>query len=130
MTHTAQLTKSEIAAHDAEDIRLATEHRLANPNAQPDAEHRRRHVQVTDCLRGGQVSNFCSCAHCCLAVCSVCGAYEDALTTHCPGERVDFDTTQAVYRTGLDFTTYRGWHVSDQGMRERGPLFQRTEVPR
>lgn len=125
MTH-----QEQVAARDAEDVKRAIEQRLAAPNAHPDAEHHSRHVQVTECQRGGKTSDFCSCPHCCLHVCSRCGAYEGGLTTHCSGERVDFDfdTTQAVYATTLDYTTQRGWHMSEAGMRGRGPLFQKTEA--
>ena len=116
--------REQLAELDAQDVERATARRLAEPNAHPDAEHHSRHVQVTNCLRGGEVSKFCSCNHCCLAVCSRCGAYEGGLTSHCPGERVDYDTTQAVFTTKLDYTTQQGWHLSDA---ERiVPMFEKT----
>jgi hypothetical protein len=117
------MTSAEIEARDVENIRLATERRIAHPNATPGAEVFSRHVHVTDCLRGGKVSSCCSCHHCTLAVCSVCGAYEGGLTTHCPGGPVDYDTTLAVYRTDLDFTTPLGWHLSGVNMGLRSPVF-------
>jgi hypothetical protein len=101
--------------------------RLAKPNAQPGATVFRRHVRVTNCLRGGKVSSCCSCHHCALYVCGVCGAYEGGLTTHCPGERVDFDTTEAVYRTDLDFTTPRGWHRAGTPGPPRHAIFEKPE---
>lgn len=102
---------ADLATRDADDIKRAIEARLATPNATPGAEQFRRHVHVTECLRGGKVNDHCSCHHCTLSVCAVCGAYEGGLTTHCPGERVDYNTTQAVYTTNLDFTTPLGWHM-------------------
>jgi hypothetical protein len=51
-----------------------------------------RHQQVTTCRKsGGPISKFCSCEHCTLSVCSICGAYEGGLTTDCPGTPVSFD---------------------------------------
>ncbi len=86
------------------------------------------HQQVTKCLRGGgKVSRYCGCQHCCLAVCSVCGAYEGSLTTDCPGERVDYDKQQEVYTTMLDYVDGRGWHLSEHGMRDRAAHFALTE---
>jgi hypothetical protein len=111
-----------LAKREAEDIKQAIAARLANPNARPGAYS--RHVQVTDCLKGGKVSTCCSCWHCTLSVCSRCGAYEGGLTSHCPGERVDVDTSRAVYATSLDYLTDRGWHLSDAGMRRRCPIFR------
>ncbi len=108
---------------ESENVRRAIEARLASPNAHPGADLHSRHVHVTNCLKGGKVSQCCSCYHCTLAVCSRCGAFEGGLTTHCPGERVGADTAQAVYTTKLDYLTDRGWHMSDGGMRSRGPLF-------
>lgn len=119
--------REQIAARDANDISAAIHRRLSAPDAHPEAEYHSRHVQVTECLNGGKASNFCSCWHCTLSVCARCGAYEGGLTTHCPGERVDFDTTQAVYTTGLDYTTQRGWHMSNVGMKSRSPLFQKMD---
>lgn len=82
------------------------------------------HKQVTTCLRnGGPVSKFCPCTDCTLSVCAVCGAYEGALTTDCPGERVDFDRQQEVYTTNLDYTKARGWHQGEP-MKRRTPRFE------
>lgn len=84
-----------------------------------------RHQQVTNCLRGGPVTSFCSCQHCTLGVCSVCGAYEGSLTTDCPGETVSFDKQQEIYTTNLDFTDARGWHQGES-MKQRSPRFVRN----
>ena len=84
------------------------------------------HKQVTTCLKsGGPVSKFCSCNHCTLGVCSVCGAYEGSLTTDCPGETVSFDRQKEVYETNLDYSDARGWH---QGA-ERWPKETHFEAP-
>ena len=86
------------------------------------------HKQVTTCLKhGGPVSKFCTCLHCTLSVCQVCGAYEGSLTTDCPGEGVDFDRQQEVYTTNLDYTKARGWHQGEP-MKRRTPHFER-EAP-
>lgn len=83
-----------------------------------------KHRQVTTCRKnGGPVSKFCSCEHCCLSVCTVCGAYEGSLTTHCPGEGVSFDRQREVYETNLDYTDDRGWHQGEPMLR-RTPLFE------
>ena len=88
-----------------------------------------RHKQVMTCLRGdGPISKFCSCAHCTLCVCSVCGAYEGGLTTDCPGVKVDFDHQQEVYETKLDYTDERGWHQGES-MKLRSPRFEETKLP-
>ena len=72
-----------------------------------------RHQQVTTCRKsGGPVSKHCSCEHCCLAVCSVCGAGEGSLTTDCPGTQVSADKQQEVYETNFDYTDERGWHLA------------------
>lgn len=88
------------------------------------------HQHATNCLKGGKVSNFCGCQHCCLAVCSVCGAYEGSLTTDCPGSRVDYDKQQEVYTTDLDYTDAKGWHRSGVGMKEREAHFALTDDER
>lgn len=85
------------------------------------------HQQVTNCLRGGKVSRYCGCNHCCLAVCSVCGAYEGSLTTDCPGEHADYDKQQEVYTTNLDYVDGKGWHQSEISMRDREAHFALTE---
>lgn len=83
-----------------------------------------RHKQVTTCLKsGGPVSKFCTCMHCTISVCQVCGAYEGSLTTDCPGERADFDRQREVYETNLDFTKARGWHQGEP-MKRRVPRFE------
>lgn len=82
------------------------------------------HVQVTTCLKGGgPISKFCSCPHCTLSVCSVCGAYEGGLTSDCPGERVDFNRQKEVYETDLDYIEALGWHQSTIARRFREPRF-------
>jgi len=85
------------------------------------------HKEVTNCLKGGKVSRYCSCNHCTLAVCSVCGAYEGSLTTDCPGERVGYDKQQEVYTTKLDYIDGKGWHQSEHGMQERAVRFALTD---
>jgi len=87
-----------------------------------------RHKQVTTCRKtGGPVSDRCSCEHCMLAVCSVCGAYEGGLTTDCPGAKVSFDRQQEVYETNLDYTDDRGWHQG-ASMKNRSPRFEPESV--
>jgi len=109
-----------------------------------------RHKQVTDCRKsGGPVSKHCSCEHCTLSVCSVCGASEGGLTTDCPGSKVDFDRQQEVYETNLDYTDERGWHLAgfayavEHGqpyvhlaqtndgtpIARRSPRFEHTKIP-
>lgn len=46
-----------------------------------------------------------ACNLCCLSVCSRCGLYEGALTTHCPGENVSMDKSELIYAGKLN---YRG----------------------
>jgi hypothetical protein len=88
-----------------------------------------KHKQVTTCLRGGgPLSVYCSCQHCNLAVCEVCGAYEGGLTTDCPGVRVDYDRQKEVYETNLDYTDDRGWHQGDP-MKMRTWHFLETKLP-
>jgi hypothetical protein len=87
-----------------------------------------RHQQVTACRRsGGPVSKHCTCEHCTLSMCAVCGAYEGGLTTDCPGTKVDFDKQREIYETPLDYTDVRGWH---QGiaMEHRVPRFTTTRL--
>jgi len=81
------------------------------------------HIQVTTCRHGGPVSKFCSCEHCTLSVCSVCGSWEGGLTTDCPGQRVSFDRQEEVYKTDLDYTDKLGWHHDGKGTRARSPRF-------
>jgi hypothetical protein len=88
-----------------------------------------RHKQVTTCLKGGgPISKFCSCQHCTLSVCVVCGAYEGSLTTDCPGQKVDFDKQQEIYETSLDYTDESGWHLGEP-MKLRSPRFATTRLP-
>jgi hypothetical protein len=48
--------------------------------------------------------NHCgSCHLCCLAVCEVCGLFEGALTTHCPGKHVSYEDSQRIYIGDLNF---------------------------
>ena len=86
------------------------------------------HKQVTTCRKSGDpVSAFCSCAHCALSVCSVCGTYEGSLTTDCPGEQVAFDKQQEIYETTLDYTDERGWHLGEATAR-RSPRFEKPSA--
>ena len=88
-----------------------------------------RHKQVTTCRKtGGPISKMCSCEHCCLAVCAVCGGAEGTLTTDCPGTKVDYDRQQEVFETDYDYTETRGWHMAPPPAR-RSPRFEHTEVP-
>lgn len=72
-----------------------------------------RHQQVTECRRGGPVTSFCSCVHCTLSVCAVCGGGEGALTTDCPGEPISGDRLEEICETMLDYTDDRGWHLGE-----------------
>lgn len=85
-----------------------------------------RHKRTTCRKTGGPISKHCSCEHCALAVCSVCGAYEGGLTTDCPGKTVSFDRQQEVGETNLDYTDDRGWY---QGEPPKAPRFENTELP-
>lgn len=88
------------------------------------------HQRVTTCRNGGPVSKSCTCEHCTLAVCEVCGAYEGGLTTHCPGTKIDFDKQQEIHETALDYTDDRGWHLA--GSHEaplRWPRFETAHLP-
>lgn len=86
-----------------------------------------RHTQVTTCLRGGgPISKSCTCEHCNLSVCSICGAYEGGLTTDCPGSKVDHDRQKEVFETSLDYTDDRGWHLSAT---KKTPRFETDELP-
>jgi hypothetical protein len=88
-----------------------------------------RHQQVTTCRKsGGPVSKLCTCEHCNLAVCTVCGAYEGGLTTDCPGTKIDFDRQQEIYTTPLDYTDPRGWHQGEP-VERRVPRFTTTRLP-
>lgn len=88
-----------------------------------------RHQQVTTCLRnGGPVSRGCTCEHCNLSVCAVCGAYDGGLTTDCPGAKIDVNKQREVYETCLDYTDERGWHMGEQ-MNHRSPRFTSTRLP-
>lgn len=86
-----------------------------------------RHQQVTTCRKGGPVEKFCNCENCSLSVCSVCGAYEDGLTTDCPGLKVAFNRQKEVYETSLDYTDERGWHLGAP-MKRRTPRFESTKL--
>lgn len=91
-----------------------------------------RHKQVTTCRRsGGPLSKMCTCEHCCLDVCSICGAWEGSLTTDCPDESVSHDRRQEVYETNLDYTDERGWYMMPPGDSERprrSPRFENTKL--
>jgi hypothetical protein len=87
------------------------------------------HQRVTACRRnGGPLSKHCPCEHCALLVCSVCGAYEGALTTHCPGPRFSLARQQEVSETRLDYTDARGWHLGEPTV-PRKPLFTPQGAP-
>lgn len=87
-----------------------------------------RHKQVTTCLRGGgPLSKHCTCEHCNLSVCSVCGAWEGGLTTDCPGQSVGYDRHKEVWETSLDYTDARGWHQGDPA--HRAPRFEKSPLP-
>ena len=91
------------------------------------------HKQVTTCRKGGgPVSKMCSCEHCCLDVCEVCGGAEGTLTTDCPGTKVTYERHQEVFETNLDYTDDRGWHLAqaDDGTPiRRSPRFENTQLP-
>ena len=100
-----------------------------------------RHQQVTTCRRhGGPVSKMCTCEHCALAVCSVCGGAEGTLTTDCPGTPIATERLQEIYETPLDYTDERGWYLAQPGdlqlkqrygetIVKRSPRFESTDVP-
>lgn len=44
-----------------------------------------------------------------LAICKVCGLAEGCLTTHCPGERVNGDDQDAIYKGHVDFRNGAWW---------------------
>ena len=88
-----------------------------------------RHKQITTCHKhNGPISKFCTCPHCTLGVCEVCGAYEGGLTTDCPGTKVDYDRQKEVYETSLDYTDECGWHQGEP-MKRREPRFESTKLP-
>jgi hypothetical protein len=88
-----------------------------------------RHQQVTTCRRnGGPILRRCTCEHCNLPMCSVCGASGDALTTDCPGTKVAFDKQCEALETCLDYTDDRGWHQGVSAGR-RSPRFMNTKIP-
>ena len=87
-----------------------------------------RHQQVVTCqLTGGPITRQCTCPHCALAVCAICGAHEAGLTTDCPGTPVDFDKQREVHETCLDYTDDRGWHQGAP-MEHRSPHFTSTRL--
>lgn len=88
-----------------------------------------RHQQVSTCRRtGGPISRDCTCEHCNLSMCAVCGAYGGGLTTDCPGTRVDFHRQLEVFQTPLDYTDDRGWHQGNP-IEHRSPHFMDTQLP-
>lgn len=88
-----------------------------------------RHQQVTTCRQsGGPISRRCTCEHCNLSVCALCGAREGGLTTDCPGTIIDWDRQHEVYETCLDYTDDRGWHQGDR-TEHRSPRFTSTRLP-
>jgi hypothetical protein len=83
-----------------------------------------RHKQVTTCRKtGGPLSDRCSCEHCTLSVCSVCGGFEGSLTTDCSRETLSFDRQTEIYETRLDYIESRGWHQGEP-MQRRTPRFE------
>jgi hypothetical protein len=87
-----------------------------------------RHQHVNTCLKGGgPISKFCTCPHCLLCVCEVCGAYEGGLTTDCPGAKIDFDRQKEIHETSLNYTDARGWHLGDP-TEPRTPRFTDTRL--
>ncbi len=60
-------------------------------------------------------------------VCAVCGAYEGALTTDCPGAKVELERQQEIYETNLDYTDARGWHLKESTA-PRSPCFERKNT--
>lgn len=92
------------------------------------------HKQVTTCRKSdGPVSKMCTCEHCTLSICAVCGSGEGTLTTDCPGTKVAYDRQQEVFETNLDYTDERGWHLEPSGANEplvrRSPRFEDTKMP-
>ena len=85
-----------------------------------------RHRQVTTCRKSGGLSKHCSCEHCALHVCAVCGAGEGTLTTDCPGAPISGDRLEEILETNLDFTDDRGWHLIG---RPRSPRFESPAAP-
>lgn len=84
-----------------------------------------KHIHVDTCLReDGPLSKYCTCEHCCLAVCKVCGCYEGSLTTDCAGAIVDFDTQNKIYVDGLDYSEAEGWHIRYVGGRWPSAKFE------
>ena len=80
------------------------------------------HKNVTTCLRTkGPLSMHCTCEHCNLAVCSVCGAWEGGLPTHCPGARVTHDQMDAIAKGEIDFV--EGEWTTNADISSR-PLFE------
>jgi hypothetical protein len=61
-------------------------------------------------------------------VCAVCGAYEGALTSDCPGTKVELARQQEIYETNLDYTEERGWHLKESTA-PRSPLFECKNEP-
>jgi hypothetical protein len=89
------------------------------------------HKRVTTCRKsGGPVSKHCTCEHCTLDVCAVCGGGEGSLTTDCPSTRIDAVRHQELCETSLDYTNARGWHIAEPASR-RSPNFGRevTDQP-
>lgn len=87
-----------------------------------------KHKQVTTCLRdpSAPTSNYCSCYHCTLAVCSVCGCYEGSLTTDCPGYKLDQAQQDRVYKDGADYRDGHGWHFTTAS---KSPRFEEPAKP-
>jgi hypothetical protein len=72
------------------------------------------HKAESYCLRSKpqvKTHDTCSCQHCTLAVCRVCGQYEGGLTQDCPGVKLSSDVGTLIHSGGLDYTDARGWFV-------------------
>ena len=93
-----------------------------------------KHKRVTTCRKSGgtstqyPLSKHCSCEHCTLDVCSVCGGGEGSLTTDCPNVTVDADRHQEICETRLDYTDDRGWYLAEL-TKHRSPRFEVNAEP-
>jgi len=57
-------------------------------------------VECNGCNTFGHGCMFCEGG---LFACKVCGSFEGATTTHCPGERMTAEQSEAVYAGTLDY---------------------------
>lgn len=58
---------------------------------------------------GHSCNDMGECQLCALDVCKVCGLYEGALTTDCPGDHVSYDKSEEIYHHKLDYREGEGW---------------------